>query len=338
MENKLIFVISPPRSGSTLLQRLLGSHTEIMTHPEPHLITPMAYLGYYDRVEKAPYDHINAAEALKTFVSHLPQQEEDYLDALRAYSDTMYARLLDTKGKRYFLDKTPAYALVAPFLTKLYPGAHYIVLTRHPLAIFSSYANSFFEGDWQAAYHFNPIVEKYVRAIAQLLRDQPQHLHHVRYESLVEEPEKHVSQMFAFLGLDQQLNAVNYGANFQSETKGMGDPTGVHKHQRPVTDSVEAWVSEVAGDETRRRLAERMLQGVDPVDLQMWGYTYDSAMAPIHYHAGAALSVRPRTPLNWYTFQRKVLMGLRKNVHNRPHGKLLKKVKYYCDVILRDTH
>ena len=34
--------------------------------------------------------------------------------------------------------------MVLPFLTRLYPRARYVVLTRHPLAVASSYANSFF--------------------------------------------------------------------------------------------------------------------------------------------------------------------------------------------------
>ena len=67
----LVFVISPPRAGSTLLQRMMGAHAEIFTHPEPHLITPIAHLGVYDNVDKAPYDHINAAEATKAFIAGL---------------------------------------------------------------------------------------------------------------------------------------------------------------------------------------------------------------------------------------------------------------------------
>ena len=110
VQDRLLFVVSPPRSGSTLLQRMIGSHTQVFTHPEPHLITPLAYLGYHDTVDKAPFDHINSAEAIRLFVSGLPRGEEDYLDALRAYADTMYGRMLEPSGKRFFMDKTPAYA------------------------------------------------------------------------------------------------------------------------------------------------------------------------------------------------------------------------------------
>ena len=58
METKLIFVIGPPRSGSTLLQRMLSSHSAIFSCPELHIITPLAHLGYYKTVDKAPYGTI----------------------------------------------------------------------------------------------------------------------------------------------------------------------------------------------------------------------------------------------------------------------------------------
>ena len=170
----LVFVISPPRAGSTLLQRMMGAHAEIFTHPEPHLISPIAHLGVYGNVDKAPYDHINAAEAIKAFIDDLPNKRARLsrrASRLRRHDVRPDVRRPATAS--YFLDKTPANALVLPFLQRLYPDAKYVVLTRHPLAVFSSYANSFFNGDWQAAHDFNPILERYVPAMAKFLRERP---------------------------------------------------------------------------------------------------------------------------------------------------------------------
>ena len=36
MEDRLVFVIGPPRSGSTLLTRMLGAHSKIHAPAEPH--------------------------------------------------------------------------------------------------------------------------------------------------------------------------------------------------------------------------------------------------------------------------------------------------------------
>ena len=52
MQDRLVFLIGSPRSGSTLLSRVLGAHPAIFAPEEPHLITPLAHLGYYDSVGK----------------------------------------------------------------------------------------------------------------------------------------------------------------------------------------------------------------------------------------------------------------------------------------------
>ncbi len=332
MQEQLVFVVSPPRAGSTLLQRMLGAHSEIFTHPEPHLITPIAHLGPYGNVDKAPYDHVNAAEAMRSFIADLPRGEEDYLDALRAYADTLYGRMLSTKPeKSRFLDKTPAYALVLPFLAKLYPRAKYVVLTRHPLAVFSSYANSFFDGDYAAAHAFNPILERYVPAMAEFLENRPVPLCHVAYESLVANPERELERVFAYLGLEHQPEAVEYGKGPEMK-KGMGDPITVGKHSRPVTDSVEKWAAELAADPAKLALTRRMIDAIDPVHLETWGWPKERVFEAVERAGGDV----PKPARNSYTFQRRVMLALKKDIHTRPHGKIVRKLKYYCDVLLRE--
>lgn len=333
MQDRLLFVISPPRAGSTLLQQMLGSHSQIYTHPEPHLITPLAYLGYHGTVDKAPYDHINAAEAMRAFVGRLPRGEEDYLDAVRAYADTLYGRMLEPSGRRYFLDKTPAYATVLPFLMKLYPKAKYVILTRHPLAVMSSYANSFFVGNWHEAQAFNPILERYVPAMAQAIREASVSLLHVKYEELVKSPEAGLKRIFEFLDLPDDPDAVNYKKRFDAK-EGMGDPIGVKKHDRPTTESVEKWVPELQSEARKLKLAQEIIARLSPEDLATWGYSNESIWQPLKQEGGAKL---PKPPLlNKYVFQRRVMLALKKDIGTRPHGKLIKRVKYYCDVLLRE--
>jgi hypothetical protein len=335
VQDRLLFVISPPRAGSTLLQQMLGSHTQIYTHPEPHLITPLAYLGYHGTVDKAPFDHINGAEAMRAFVSRLPRGEDDYLDALRAYTDTLYGRMLASSDKRYFLDKTPAYATVLPFLTKLYPNAKYVVLTRHPLAVMSSYANSFFVGDWHDAHAFNPVLERYVPAMAKMIREARVPLLQVGYENLVAQPEAQLERIFTFLGLEHEPDAVNYKKKFQAQA-GMGDPIGVKKHDRPSTESVEKWVPELLQDERKLSLARDISAQLSDEDLETWGYPRATLFSALEQANGASKKL-PKPPVfNKYVFQRRVMLALKKDIDKRAHGKLIKRVKYYCDVLLRE--
>ena len=173
MRGRVCFVIGSPRSGSTLLMRILNATSAIYSRPEPHLFPALAHLGFWNTVDKAPYDQLQAQDGTRDFVADLPNGEADYWDACRAYMDVLYGRMLTTASgdERYFLDKTPANALVLPFMERVYPEAKYIVLTRHPAAIFASYANSFFDGDFKSALNFNPILSRYIPAMAKFLRE-----------------------------------------------------------------------------------------------------------------------------------------------------------------------
>jgi hypothetical protein len=336
MASKLIFVIGSPRSGSTMLARMIGSHSEIYVRGEPHLLTPLAHLGFYEKVDKAPYDAILAAESIREFVADLPAGERDYVDACRAYADTLYLRMLATQPtKKYFLDKTPAYALVLDFIARVYADAKYVVLTRHPLAIFSSYAESFFDSDYEAAQRYNPILERYVPALAKFLRQRKVATHPIIYEQLVADPEEELRRVFHFLGVAHEPGAVDYGTHEHSE-KGLGDPIGVAKHSRPSTESVDKWAVEIASDPARMQLCRSIIERLDPADLATWGYPAETLWTPLERAAASGRKPKPKK-LDRYRLERKAIVGLRKRVQQSPAlRRLLERVKLGADVLLRD--
>lgn len=335
MQERLIFLVGAPRSGTTLLARILSAHSAVYGRAEPHLITPLAHLGYYASVQKAPYDPFNVQQAVHEFVEDLPNGEADYLDALRAYADTMYGRMLETSGKRFFLDKTPAYALVLPFLAKLYPNAKYVVLTRHPLAILTSYVNSFFDGEWDVALNHNPILQRYVPALAKMVRERPVPLEHIRYEEFVADPEKGFRAICTYLGVEFESSAIDYQESGQS-FEGLGDPTGVHQHDRPVTSSVGSWAGEIAANPETLALVRGLVDALDPVDLETLGYPRDEIMAQLDEAEGKGGTPRKRKAPLRYSLQRKLLVRLRKNIHENALGRQLKKIRFALDVLLRE--
>jgi hypothetical protein len=335
MQERLIFLIGAPRSGTTLLARMMGAHSAIYQRSEPHLITPIAHLGFYGSVQKAPYDPVNAEQAIQELVADLPRGEEDYLDALRAYTDTLYARMLATvPGKRFFLDKTPAYALVLPFLTRLYPGAHYVVLTRHPLAVLSSWVESFFDGDYRVALDHNPLLARYVPALARMLHERPVPFVHVRYEELVSDPEIHFRRVCEHLGIPFEAEAIAYGERGDAP-KGLGDPTGVARHTRPVTSSVSKWAAEIAATPETLALVSKLVDELDPADLETLGYPRAEIIEQLEAARGAPVSVKREAPTR-YALERKLLVALRRNIHHNRLGRVLKRLRFALDVVLRE--
>jgi hypothetical protein len=335
MQDRLIFLIGSPRSGSTLTARMLGAHSAVYAPAETHLLTPLAHLGFYGSVEKAPYDPIITRQGAHELVRMLPGGEEDYLGALRACSDAIYQSLLASSGRALLLEKTPAYALVLDFLAKLYPKAKYVVLTRHPLAVWSSYVESFFDGDHEAAHANNPLLERYVPAIARFLRDQPVPLLHVRYEQLVRDPEPELRRVCAYLGVDFEPNMVEYGreAPAPQAAAGLGDPITVAKEKRPTTKSVAKWASEMADAPGQLEQAQAILDRLADADLETWGYPRAEIQAQLD--AVTPSGKRKSRPWNRYALERRLLVRLRKNIHQNAFGRLVKRVRFVTDVLLR---
>jgi hypothetical protein len=317
--------------------RMLSSHSAIYSRAEPHLLTPLAHLGFYATVEQAPFDHLQAQQAAREFVADLPRGEDDYLDACRAYTDILYGRMLAAcgKGKPLFLDKTPANALILPFLAKLYPRARYIVLTRHPAAVWSSYANSFFDGDYVAARKFNPILNRYLPAMARFLRAGAVPLVHVAYEALVQRPEEEMRRVFDFLGVPFEAEAIDYGSH-EHDTRGLGDPLGVQQHSRPVTASIEKWAHELAADPAKLALVRDMVGTIDDADLETWGFPRATLFDPVAAAARGGAQPPARPPFfDRYRLQRKALVVLRRNIERNTFGRLVRRVRLVCDVLLR---
>jgi hypothetical protein len=336
MKPDMLFVIGAPRSGTTMLERMLSAHSAIEGGPEPHLLTPLAHLGVWDKVDKAPYDHVLAAESQQLFVSKLPGGEQDYWDACRAYCDHLYGRYMEAKAGVVCLDKTPAYALILPFMMRVYPDARYIVLTRHPLAVFSSFANSFFDGNYEGAHRYNPLLKRYVPAMASFLRQAEVPKHHVRYEELVAAPEAGFRAICEYIGVPHEADAVNYGEKADGNTgEGLGDPLGVQQHTRPTIASVDKWVNELAHDQEKRGLMERLIAELDPADLATLGYPVETLWAPLE---SAGDVPPPKTAkLNRYRLQRKLIIALRNQAGQRTGFRaVLKKIQLACDVLTRE--
>jgi hypothetical protein len=334
---RIVFLIGPPRSGSTLLARMLGAHPAIHAPAEPHLLTPLAHLGFYARVERADYDPIIAETAIRELVAALPRGEDNYLAALRAYSDALYTGLLERSGRALLLDKTPAYALVLDFVARLYPDAHYLVLTRHPLAVWGSYVESFFDGDHLAAHRHNPLLERYVPAIARFLREAKVPLHRVRYEELVQDPAGQLEGACRFLGIPYEPAMIEYGEQADAAkptARGLGDPVTVAREKRPTTRLLGRWSEDLAGAPERVEQAQRILASLSDADLETWSHPRSALEREL-----AAIDVggpRPRRRrLDRYALERRLLVLLRRNIHQNAFGRLVRQVRRVCDVLLR---
>ncbi len=247
MEQKLLFLIGSPRSGSTLLARMLGAHSAILAPAEPHLLTPLAHLGYYASVEQAPLrpDH-HAQTATRELVRALPGGESDYLAALRAYSDAVYERLLEASGRTLLLDKTPGLRAGARLPREALPEGALRRADAPPaggLVAPTSSRSSTATTRRRTAH--NPLLERYVPAIARFLRERPVPLLHRplrgRWSRIpTRELRGSCAASSASTSSRRWSSTASEGDAPATPPRGLGDPITVARETRPTTQLARA--------------------------------------------------------------------------------------------------
>lgn len=206
------------------------------------------------------------------------------------------------------------------------------MLTRHPLAIMSSFAKSFFDDDFQLANAHDPVLERYVPAISAFLRQREVPFHHLRYEDLGREPSSCVQRICAYLGVPCEEDVVYYGRFSEGHPTpdGLGDPLGVGAQERPSTCSLERWVNDVAADPQAIALMRSVVARLDPADLATFGYPLEK----LENGVAKKSSKRGRTR---YRIQRKLIVRERAVVQRSATlSALLAKIRLACDVLLRE--
>jgi hypothetical protein len=262
-----IFLLSLPRSGSTLVQRVLAAHDEISTTPEPWLLLPQFY-AMRERGIFAEYGQIPAARAIREFAERLPGGQQDYDEELRRFVLSLYAKTGDPNSA-YFLDKTPRYHFVTEELSRLFPDAKYIFLWRNPMAIASSIVETWCGGRWKIERWradlfdgLTHVVEAYERTSATSCA--------VRYEDLVTDPLTAWPRLFDYLQLsfDPDLLEAFQSVVLQGR---MGDRTGSQRYESISPASLSKWHATVCNP-MRKRWLRSYVRWIGPRRLSIMGY------------------------------------------------------------------
>jgi hypothetical protein len=159
--------------------------------------------------------------------------------------------------------------------------------------------------------------------------------YHVVYENMVREPERVLGEVFSFLGVPNEPQAVEYGRE-QPVEKGLGDPIGVKKHSRPTTESIDKWAIEIAARPDRVSLCREIIARLDPEDLETWGYPLATLWEPLEKAAGSGS--KPTTAKwNRYRLERMLIVRLRSLVgRSALLRRWLSTIRLAADVLLRE--
>src|SRR5262249_14590347 len=153
-------------------------------------------------------------------------------------------------------------------------------------------------------------------------------------EELVRDPEAHFRRVCEHLGIPFEPAAIAYGERGDAP-KGLGDPTGVGHHTRPVTTSVARSATDMASKPGVLEQVGPLTDAPDPVDLDPPGYPRERIVGELEAARGAPVPIRRESPTR-YRLERKVLVALRRNIHTNRLGRVLKRVRFALDVVLRE--
>lgn len=270
------FIISLPRAGSTLLQRLLGGHPEIATASEPWLALPFVYALRRD-VVRGEYGHNSQVSGLTDFLAGIPEG----MDCFQREAGRFIERLLERHGgggKAYFLDKTPRYHLILGELAKMFPEAKFIVLHRNPLAVVASILSTWKEGRFRLGTNEIDVYEG-PRNLISFVRDARVEILEVRYEDLVHQPEEVLARVTGFLGISKVWSTELVSGD--AVTRGrLGDKTGIHRYSTISKDSIDAWKAQFASP-LRRSWAKSYLHWIGAENLRRLGYSQDELLQAV---------------------------------------------------------
>ncbi len=303
-----VFVISAPRSGSTLTRAILGGHPKLFAPPELQLLNfttlqerKQNLTGrddfWLDGTIRAIMEikGCDADEARKIMTEF---EEKNYT------VKDFYRVLQEWLGDRLFVDKTPNYALSEEILQRAeayFENARYIHLIRHPYGVIPSFEKArlhVFYPPFFTAEH--PFTSRQLaelvwlishRNILNFLKNIPaERQYRLYYEDLVQEPEKTIRGMCDFLGIDLHPDMLEPQKNSHKRmldglndlSKMLGD-VRFHEHKGISADRAYSW---------KRNLIEDYLSDLTWELVEAFGY---EKRQELEYSIGKV--IRPIEPL-----------------------------------------
>ncbi len=225
-QTPFVLIIGRPRSGTTLLRTMLDAHPNIKIPLESPFIKNF-YPVYGSKISWTK-------EELTVFYNKLVKQPQFNLWTVD--NESLKRKLLNAEGKTTFgelckiiyaenisfydkeeikilADKNPPYTLYIPTLLETFPEARFIYITRDYRDNILSMLNVDFERPWIAslAYRWKYYNKKFLKA----QKKNPDRFFVIKYEDLVTNPEKHLTDICIFLNISYSPKMLN----FQSKEK-----------------------------------------------------------------------------------------------------------------------
>jgi len=249
-----IFIIGMPRTGTTLVDRILSSHPDVESAGELQAM-PLAVkqaAGTRGPMVMAPETIMAAAS------SDMRDIGRDYLQRARHHRRDLARR---------FTDKFPGNFHYAGFIARSLPSAGIVCLRRHPMdTVLSNFRNLFAIGSRYYDYSYDLLdiaayYARFDRLIAFWRTVLPGRVLEIRYEDLIADQEGQTRRLLAHCGLEWSNTCLSFHTNRAP----VSTPSAAQVRRPIYADSVARWKRHVDVLEPVKRFFEEAGIGFNPV-------------------------------------------------------------------------
>lgn len=269
---KQFFIFSPGRSGSSLLSRMLNQHPNIAVPYESHLMnTFYPLIKYYGSLSEPSNLERLIEDILKTDVMndwHPKLSKKDILNELKQYEfgslfDAILSSWAKKTNKKIWGEKTPHHLYYWKELNDMFPKAKFIHLIRDGRDVASSFIKARFgpKTVFKAAHHWNNYINKFCELSSELNKDR---ILNIRYEDLLDNPEKTLSKLCDFLNQDYDNEMLNYHKNKTSYKTDVRNEINLKKGL--MKENKEKWKNSFNDKELE------IFESISGVNLKKFGY------------------------------------------------------------------
>jgi hypothetical protein len=276
---KPIFILSQPRSGSTLLQKILTHHDQIHSTSECWFMLSLQSVWNCDGCLSF-YGSRTASSAFVNMFSKEELSRESFLKAARLFAEQVYSDACEGESAVYFIDKTPRYFWIADDLIDIFPDAKFIFLYRNPVSVLSSMMNEWGEGGFK---YMQAYIDDLVHAPSMLLSANKRISSNsltFKYETLINNPDRVLKELSIFL--DLEVNSELLEGISQTKFSGsLGDRTGQAKYVDKLSNaSINSWKNCV-NSKLRKFIFMRVVKNIGLQTVSAMDYNYKEIIQEI---------------------------------------------------------